>query len=361
MSNKLDRRNFLLQSAKAGLGLSLGSIAFDSFSAELLPALSSYPFEGKPLDSVRIGMVGVGGMGTSHYNNFLQIEGCEIVAVSDIVPERVARAQKMSDEAGHKKPDGYSDGPNDYKQMCERDDIALIFTATPWKWHVPIMLEAMNSGKHGATEVPAALTIDDCWKLVETSEKTGRHCIMMENCNYDREEMRILNMVKKGVFGELLHAECGYLHDLRAVKHDMKGEGVWRREHSMKGNGDFYPTHGLGPVAQCLDINRGNYFDYLVSFGTKSRGLHNYADEIFGTDSKQAKEVFTLSDVVTTVIKTKNEETIIITHDTSSPRPYSRDILVQGTNGIVRKYPVPKIHIAGKSPGHGWEDFGIYK
>ncbi len=361
MDKKLNRRNFLLQGAKAGLGLSLGSIAFDSFSEEMLPALGNWPFNGKPLETVRIGMVGVGGMGTSHYNNFLQIKGCEIVAVSDIVPERVARAQKMSEDAGFKKPDGYSDSEHDYKKMCERDDIDLIFTATPWKWHVPIMLEAMNSGKHGATEVPAALTIEDCWSLVDTSEKTGKHCIMMENCNYDREEMRILNMVKKGVFGELLHGECGYLHDLRAVKHDMNGEGVWRRQHSMEGNGDFYPTHGLGPVAQCMDINRGNYFDHLVSFGMKTRGLHKYAEEIFGPDSEQAKEIFTLSDVVTTIIKTKNEETIVITHDTSNPRPYSRDILIQGTNGIVRKYPVPKIHIEGKSPKHRWEDFENYK
>lgn len=184
---------------------------------------------------------------------------------------------------------------------------------------------------------------------------------MMENCNYDREEMRILNMVKKGVFGELLHAECGYLHDLRAVKHDMNGEGVWRRQHSIEKNGDFYPTHGLGPVAQCLDINRGNYFDNLVSFGTKSRGMHKYAMEVFGTDSEQAKEIFSLSDVVTTLIKTKNEETIVITHDTSNPRPYSRDILIQGTNGIVRKYPLPKVHIEGKSPKHRWEDFNNYK
>jgi hypothetical protein len=197
--------------------------------------------------------------------------------------------------------------------------------------------------------------------LIETSERTGKHCIMMENCNYDREEMIILNMVKKGVLGELLHARCGYLHDLRAVKHDMNGEGVWRRAHSMKRNGDLYPTHGLGPVAQCLDINRGNYFDYLVSFGSKIKGLHNYALEQFGTNSSQAKEEFILGDVVSTLIRTMNGETILVTHDTSNPRPYSRDILVQGTNGIVQKYPSPLIHIEGRSPAHEWEELEIYK
>ncbi len=361
MGNQIDRRNFLSKSVKAGLGLSLGSIALKTFAEERLPKLDIYPFKTKPIDTVRIGFVGVGGMGTSHYNNLLQIPGCEIVAVSDIIDSRVKRAQQMSEKAGFKKPDGYSSSPYDYKKMCERDDIDLIYTATPWKWHVPIVTYAMKSGKHAATEVPAAMSIDECWELVETSESTGKHCIMMENCNYDKAEMMILNMVKQGVFGELLHGECGYLHDLRAVKYDMEGEGVWRRQWSMEHTGDLYPTHGLGPVAQCMDINRGNYFDYLVSFGTKTRGLHLYAEEIFGTDSFEAKEKFKLSDVVTTVIKTMNGETIVVTHDTSNPRPYSRDILIQGTNGIVRKYPVAKVHIQGRSPHHSWEELSSYE
>ncbi len=361
MRNQLDRRNFLKKGTKAGLGIALGSMVLPLTAEEVLPRLQSYPYKPEKLAKVRIGMVGVGGMGTSHVSNFLKIKGCEIVAVCDIVEDRVIRAQNMAIEAGFPKPEGYSNGELDYKRLCQRDDIDLVFTATPWEWHVPVCLEAMNSGKHAATEVPAALTIADCWKLIETSESTGKHCIMMENCNYDREEMIILNMVKKGIFGDLLHARCGYLHDLRAVKHDMNGEGVWRRAHSMIRNGDLYPTHGLGPVAQCLDINRGNYFDYLVSFGTKTMGLHKYALEQFGIDSPQAKEKFVLGDVVTTLIRTMNGETILLTHDTSSPRPYSRDILIQGTNGIVQKYPTPLIHIEGKSPAHSWEDLEIYK
>jgi len=361
MSKQIDRRNFLRQTAKAGIGLSLGSIALKTFAEQRLPNLELYPFKNKPIDKVRIGFIGVGGMGRSHYNNFLQIPGCEIVAVSDIVESRVKRVQQMSEDAGFKKPKGYSSSPYDYKKICDRDDIDLIYTATPWKWHVPIVTYGMKAGKHTATEVPAAMSIDECWELVETSESTGKHCIMMENCNYDKDEMLILNMVKQGVFGELLHGEGGYLHDLRAVKYDMEGEGVWRRQWSMEHTGDLYPTHGLGPVAQCMDINRGNYFDYLVSFGSKTRGLHLYAQEEFGMDSFEAKEKFKLSDVVTTVIKTMNGETIVVTHDTSNPRPYSRDILIQGTNGIVRKYPVAKVHIQGKSPHHAWEDLSNYE
>ncbi len=361
MKNQFDRRDFLKKGAKASLGIALGGMVLPLDAAEILPMLEAYPFNPPKLEKVRIGMVGVGGMGTSHVSNFLKIKGCEIVAVCDIVEDRVVRAQNMAIEAGFSKPDGYSKGELDFKRMCERDDIDLVFTATPWEWHVPVCLEAMNTGKHAATEVPAAFTISDCWQLIETSERTGKHCIMMENCNYDREEMIILNMVKKGVLGELLHARCGYLHDLRAVKHDMNGEGVWRRAHSMTRNGDLYPTHGLGPVAQCLDINRGNYFEYLVSFGTKTRGLHQYALDQFGIESPQAKEEFMLGAVVSTLIRTMNGETILVTHDTSSPRPYSRDILVQGTKGIVQKYPSPLIHIEGRSPAHTWEDLEIYK
>jgi predicted dehydrogenase len=245
--------------------------------------------------------------------------------------------------------------------MCERDDIDLIYTATPWKWHVPVCLEAMNTGKHAATEVPAATSLDECWQLVETSEATGKHCIMMENCNYDRVEMMILNMVSQGLLGELVHAECGYLHDLRAVKYDMEGEGVWRRQWSIDRNADLYPTHGLAPVAQCMDINRGNYFDYMVSFSSKTRGLHQYALREFGVDSPFADEEYILGDIVTTLIRTMNEETIVVTHDTSLPRPYSRDIKVQGTRGVARKYPEPKIYIEGKSPSHRWEDLNNYR
>ncbi len=361
MSERYDRRKFLKQTTRAGLGIALGGAAVSSSAEQFLPALHAYPFQLPKLDKVRIGMVGVGGMGTNHLYNFLKIKDCEIVAVCDIIESRVERAQKLTEEAGFPRPDGYSKGEYDFKRMCERDDIDLIFTATPWKWHVPVCLEAMNTGKHAATEVPAALTIQECWQLIETSENTGKHCIMMENCNYDREEMMILNMVKKGALGDPLHARCGYLHDLRAVKHDMNGEGVWRRAHSMTTNGDLYPTHGLGPVAQCLDINRGNYFDNLVSFGTRSMGLHKYAVEQFGPDSPQARETFVLGDVVSTMITTKRGETILVTHDTSSPRPYSRDILVQGTQGLVRKYPEPLVHIEGKSPAHRWEALENYK
>jgi len=355
MDENVNRRDFLLKSATAGVGIALSGMVSPSLGRELSAGVPRPVNPGKPMDKVRIGFVGVGGQGTSHVENLLKIKGAEIVAVGDIVESRVLRAQEMVVKAGQPKPEGYSRNETDFKRMCERADIDLIFNATPWEWHVPICLEAMKTGKHAATEVPAAYTVEDCWKLVEASEKTGKYCIMMENCNYDKYEMMALNMVMKGLLGELLYAECGYLHDLRAVKHDMEGEGVWRRKHSMQRNGDPYPTHGFGPIAQCFNVNRGNYIDYLVSFGTKTRGLHRYAVETFGAESAQAKEEFKLSDIVTTMLRTMNGETIVVKHDTNNPRPYSRDILIQGTGGIMRKYPEPKVYIEGKSKPHQWD------
>ena len=361
MKSNFNRREFIKTVAIAGAGLAIGDnlLASEEFA---IPSLAIKPIPiAAPMKKVRIGFVGVGGMGMAHLENLIKIQGAEIVAVCDIVESRVKEAQDKVEKAGFKKPDGYTKGDHDWQRLCSAKDIDLVYTATPWQWHVPICLAAMTNGKHAVTEVPAAISLDECWQLVETAEKTGRYCIMMENCNYDKVEMMILNMVKKGMFGELVHAECGYLHDLRSVKHDMDGEGLWRRNFSMNHNGDLYPTHGLGPVMQCMEINRGNYFDTIVSVGSKTRGLHEYAVTKFGPESPQAHEKFMLSDVVTTIIKTMNGETIVITHDTSLPRPYSRNIMVQGTKGLVRKYPDPKIYIEGVSKTEDkWEALNDY-
>ena len=361
MANKFNRRGFLKGGFAAGVGIALGDKLELPEIKTPLRGPAPKPQIARPMDVVRIGIIGVGGMGSNHVNQILGVKGAELRAVCDIVEEKAIRAQKQIEKATGKKPDIYTKGDEDFKRLCDRDDLDLVYIATPWEWHVPMAVKAMKSGKHAAVEVPAAVTIQDAWRLVEVSEKTGKYCMMMENCCYDREEMQILNMVKKGLFGELIHAECGYLHDLRGIKLADKGEGLWRRDHSIKRDGDLYPTHGLGPIAQCMDINRGNKFDYLVSVGCKSRGLDLYADEHYGKDSPKGRERYALSDVVTTIIKTHNEETIVITHDTNAPRPYSRDILVQGTKGIARKYPKPLIHLEGKSPAHRWEPLENYK
>jgi predicted dehydrogenase len=316
--------------------------------------------QAKTPGKIRVGFVGVGGMGTNHIRILSRIPDAVVTAVCDIRPEHAKRAADIIKNAGYPEPKLYTKGEHDFERLCASDDIDLVYTATPWRWHVPVCLSAMNNGKHAATEVPAAITIEDCWKLVDTSEKTGKHCIMQENCCYDRIEMKILNMVRQGLLGEILHAECGYLHDLRRTKLSDHGEGLWRREHSIKRNGDLYPTHGLGPIAQCMNINRGNRFVRLVSMASQSRGLKLYAAEKYGPDSEKARQDYALGDVVTTMIKTNTGATIVVTHDTNNPHPYSRNIIVQGTKGIVRKYPKAKLYIEGLTKGEHWHDASEY-
>jgi predicted dehydrogenase len=347
-----DRREFLKTAAAGTLGLHFVAAHETHAQPPTDPTLFATP----PLETVRIGFVGVGHQGSSHVENFLKIDGVEITAICDINAAKVERMQQLVADAGRLRPTGYAGGPDDFRRLCDADDVDLVFTATPWEWHAPVCLAAMRAGKHAATEVPMCVTVDECWELVETAEQTKRHCVMMENCCYDRTEMMIFNMVRHGLFGELLHAECGYLHDLRELKLTDFYENRWRVKHAIRRNGDLYPTHGLGPVAQWLDVNRGNRFDHLVSMASPGRGLNLWAAEHIGPDSSEARQTYALGDVVNTLIRTARGQTILVTHDTNSPRPYSRKILLQGTHGLVRKYPEQKIHIEGRSPAHRWED-----
>ena len=352
MGAEFDRRNFFKLGVTLGAGL---IVSGKKLSGSPTPAHTPPPpIQAPPIDPVRVGFVGVGSQGSSHVKNFLNIEGVEIRAVCDIVEEKVARIQQWVQEAGQPKPSGYSRGKTDFLRMCEQDDLDLVFTATPWEWHVPVCVAAMKAGKHSATEVPAAVTIDECWELVETSENTRKHCVMMENCCYGRAELMVLNMVRKGLLGEIVHGEAGYLHDLREIKFSDTGEGPWRMPHSVKRNGNVYPTHGLGPLAECMNINRGDQFDYLVSMSSKSRGLNLYAEKKFGADHPLTKQNYALGDVNTSLIRTKNGVSIILIHDCDTPRPYNRINLVQGTNGIFRGYP-DRIYIEGKSELHTWD------
>lgn len=358
------RRDILKRGAAAGVGMTLGGMALGSAAAtkrapSSAPAALAAPFFAPPMPRVRIGFVGVGGMGTSHVRNLLRIERVEIKAICDIVEANVARAQQLVVDAGQPKPVGYSRGEHDFERMCQHEELDLVYTATPWKWHVPVCVAAMRNGKHAATEVPAAVSTDECWRLVETAEKQRKHCVMMENCCYGRSEMMMLNMVRKGLFGELVHGECGYLHDLRALKFSSSGEGLWRRAHSIDRGGNPYPTHGLGPIAQCMNINRGDRFDYLVSMNAKSRGLGLYAREHFGADDPRGREEYRQGDVNVSLIRTVDGKTITLVHDCNLPRPYTRINLVQGTKGVARGYP-DRIHLEGRSPAHAWEPLDKY-
>jgi predicted dehydrogenase len=359
--NDFNRRDFLKLGAMTGLGAAIGGIAVSSCATtgrKLGPAPVER-FRVPAINPVRIGFVGVGGMGSAHVRNFLSIDGVEIKAVCDIVSEKVERIQNWVVESGQLKPNGYSRGERDFERLCAEEDLDLVFTATPWRWHVPVCVAAMKNGKHAATEVPAAVTLDECWELVETAEKFQKHCVMMENCCYDRDEMTIFNILRKGLLGEIIHGEAGYNHDLRALKFSNEGEGLWRTAHSIKRNGNLYPTHGLGPIAQAMDVNRGDRFDYLVSMSSVSRGLNLFAAEHFGADDPRAKQKYALGDINVSLIRTVKGKTITLYHDTDSPRPYTRINLVQGTKGIAHKWP-GRIHIEGKSPAHQWQPLEEY-
>lgn len=347
------RRDFLKKSILGGLAIGTTGIigcsghntekAKDQQKETVRPRLgkSVMGFRCDPIPTVRIGIVGLG-RGSGHLADMAKIEGTSIVAICDMLPDRIEGAQKILKEAGRPEADVYTNDEEAWKKMCERDDIDLIYNATPWELHTPIALYAMEHGKHAVMEIPAALTVDDCWALVDTAEKTQRHCMMMENCCYDFFELDTLNMARNGVFGDIYHGEGAYIHDLRSLKHNGYYK-KWRLEYSKHHTGNPYPMHGLGPVAQIMGINRGDRFDYLTSMSTNQYGLTLYAENHFGKESPEAKTTYKMGDMSTTLVRTLNGRTIMIQHDTTSPRPYDRIHKISGTKGYAVKYPEPKI------------------
>ena len=344
----LNRREFIRKNAITGLGLVLA------------PSILRAGFP--QAEKVRLGFIGVGGRGTDLLGLALEREDVVIKAVCDIKDTAVINAQKLVEKAGQPKPEAYSENEYAYLKLVSRDDLDGIIIATPWLWHTPMAVASMKAGKYTAVEVPAATTIEECWDLVNTSEATGMPCMILENVCYRRDVMAILNMVKQGMFGELIHCHCGYQHDLRGIKFSPGvefgpgaiGEAEWRTYQSINRNGDIYPTHGLGPVANYLDINRGNRFVSLTSMATKTRGLHDYIVKTAGEDHPNADIIFKLGDIVTTLIRCNNGETILISHDTNLPRPYSLGFRVQGTKGIWMD-DGSQIYIEGISQPHAWD------
>ena len=354
MKHSIIRRDFIKKSALVGVAASvMPTSLFGSSSSKL-----------------QIGVIGNGLRGQGMTRLLLNRPDVDIPVICDIDDIMIEKVLKVFEKQGRPIPKIYKDGPEDFRNMVAKEDLDGVYIATPWEWHHPMAMAAMENGLHVGTEVPAALTVNECWDLVNISEKTGKLCMIMENVNYRRDIMAVLNMVRQGLFGELLHCQGGYQHDLRHVKfNDGKsayGGGVefgekgfseakWRTQHSVNRNADLYPTHGLGPVSPMLDINRGNRMVHLTSTATQSRGLHKYVVDNGGENHPNAKVDFKLGDVVTTVIKCANGQTIMLSHDTNSPRPYSLNFRVQGTQGIWMK-DNKSIYIEGMSPkAHRWE------
>jgi predicted dehydrogenase len=298
-----------------------------------------------PIDTVRIAFIGVGSRGTGAVRRYTFLDGVKIMALCSLEPEPLEKAQAILKEKGLPPADVYN-GPEDWKTICERDDIDLVYITTHWDLHTPIAVYAMEHGKHAVTEVPAAISIDECWQLVNTAEKTRRHFMQLENCNYDFFEMATLNMARQGLFGEIVHAEGAYIHDLRRSKFGENAYWeMWRLRHNQTRNANLYPTHGFGPICHIMNIHRGDKMEYLVSMSSDQFGMTAYAKEKFGEDSDYAKRDYKRGDINTTLVKTQKGKTIMIQHDVTSPRPYSRIHLISGTKGFVRKWPVRGIAI----------------
>ncbi|WP_128546462.1 Gfo/Idh/MocA family protein [Larkinella soli] len=362
------RREFLRKAALTG--------AAAPFIPGLLQPASAAGRAPAALSKVRLGFIGVGSRGRSHVQQALYRDDVEITAICDVDPEAISRTNAMIQKAGRKPPVAYTKGNEAFLEMLKRDDMDGVVIATPWEWHTPMAVATMKAGKYAGLEVSATVTLKESWDLVNTFEKTGSHCMILENVCYRRDVMAVLNMIRQGLFGEMTYAHCGYEHDLRDIKfNDGKkyaGGGVefgakgyaearWRTQHSVDRNGDLYPTHGLGPVAHWLNINRGNRFLHLTSMATKSRGLHKYVVDHGGPNHPNAKVNFKLGDIVTTMIQCANGENIVIMHDTNSPRPYSLGFRAQGTQGLWMD-DGDTIYLEGVSPKpHQWEPFAPYQ
>lgn len=352
----------------------LKSAAITSAGLSLMPTNMFASPTDNPARKAKIGFIGVGLRGYEHLRNICARTDVEIKAICDIDPERIAIAQSLIKKSGLPEAAVYSDSEFAYEKLLQRDDIEGVIISTPWLWHTRTAVASMKAGKYTGIEVSAANTLEECWDLVNTHEATGSHLMILENVCYRRDVMAVLNMMRQGLFGEPIHFHCGYQHDLRDVKFNNGkqpyGGGVefgekaisearWRTEHSVKRNGDLYPTHGIGPIGVYLDINRGNRFVSMSSYATKSRGLHNYIVANGGENHPNAQIEFKLGDVVTSTISTANGETIVVTHDTNLPRPYSLAFRVQGTKGIWMN-DGNNIHIEGRSPRHEWENDQAY-
>ena len=355
---KNNRREFLKLSSLAGMALAVTGISkvnaaepiennLDQLSRKLAGShtqrFNMCGYAAPKSDIVRVGFIGLGHRGPTHLVHASKLEGVEIKALCDLRPEKINAAKKLIANTLH-NPDIYTGSEDEWKKLCERKDIDLIYIATQWGLHTPMALYAMKQGKHVAIEVPAATTLEECWQLVKTSESTRKHCMMLENCCYDFFELLTLNMARQGFFGEIIHGEGAYIHDLIDLNFSKEYYyDMWRLKENMR-NGNLYPTHGLGPICQIMDINRGDKMDYLTSVSTNDFMMGEKAKELAAKDNfyKPYANKRYCGNMNTTTIRTNKGRTIMLQHDVTSPRPYSRIHLVSGTKACAQKYLFPE-------------------
>ncbi len=343
MPHTLHRREFLQVS-----GLAVAAAASGIAQAQAKP--------------LRVGFIGTGGRGKGLLGNVLAMKDVQVPAVCDIDAGAAAAAAKMVADAGQPAPEAYTKDEYDYRNLLDRDDLNAVIIATPWNWHTPMAVDSMKRGKYTGVEVPAALSVDECWDLVKTHESTGVPCMMLENWSFRQDNLAVLQMVRQGLLGEIVHCHCAHSHD--CIDHwffDPQGNIRWGGEFLVKHNRDQYPTHAVGPVLSWLDINCGDAFDTITSTASDSKGINAYFTRKFGADHPNAKREYKQGDIVTSVIRTKKGKTLVVNYDMQLPRPYDNRWTLQGTLGIYNEQRA-SVYIEGRSPAyHEWEPFAPYQ
>jgi len=349
------RRDFLKAASVAGLAAALQGAGCRTVGHARGRVASVMDFKAPALDEVRVGFIGLGHRGPSAVQRLSRIPKTRVVAVCDVYEDRAARSAADVVAAGHPKPEMYFGSEEVFKKLCERPDVNLVYVCTPWEWHVPMALYAMQCGKHVCTEVPMAMTVEDCWRLVDMAEDRRLHCMMLENCCYGEDELFALMLARNGLLGELVHGDCGYIHELRAGLTDNTYYKDYGFEYFKKLTGNSYPTHGLGPICQYMGINRGDRFERLVSLSSGEFGLTAFIKEKFGEADPRAHYPYKTGDMNTTVIRTALGRTIMVQYGRYSPRPYTRINLITGTKGTLTSYP---LRVALSPNWEAWLDDG---
>jgi len=345
------RREFLKANAAATLGLAVNASGMN---------LSFFSDNKR---TIRVGVVGVGNRGSHLLSLLLQMGGVEIPALCDIQKPHLEKAQDIVIQAGRKKPEGYGTDEYDFKRLMDRDDLDAVIIATYWEWHTPMAVYAMKAGKYAGTEVPAAYTLEECWELVNTYEETKIPCMMLENWSFRRDNLAILNMIRRDLLGKIVHCHCAHSHDCidHWFFHPETGMDRWPAKYLLNHNRDQYPTHQLGPMISWMDIGCGDYFDYLTATATDSRAINDYFMRRFGPDHPNTHRVYKQGDIVTTTIRTKKGKSIVINYDMQLPRPYDNRWMIQGTRGIYNEQR-NSVYFTDKSPEyHEWEPFDPYQ
>lgn len=317
---------------------------------------SMFGFKADAIPKVKVGIIGLGNRGEVLLEMFqwlVENNHAEIVGLCDLVESKVQKAAEKLSEWQKSKPKTYFGNHEEWRKMARQDNIDLLLITTPWEWHAPMAIYGMEQGKHVAVEVPIAYTVSECWDIIETSERTRKHCIMLENCCYNDEELFVLNMIQNGVFGDLTHAEGAYLHDLRAfMLHPTYYQDHWRLKHHTERDGNFYTTHGFGPISFYLDIGRGDTYSHLTSMSSRELALSEAAVKANAPYTK-----FKCGDMNTTMIKTEKGKTIMLQFDVHTGQPYSRINKVVGTKAVHDGYP-SRLYIDPEelSWSHNWLD-----